>query len=304
MRERIKNDLRQSASIVRNTLSVIFVGDRHRPEFANAVAELMATADVSFVHGVEEGVALLADDNVHPELIVVAQSWPGCFSAPQVDPLRRSAPLAGIVELTGTWCEGELRSGAPLPATIRVPWQRFATWLRVERQKIGQDVLPAWAWPVAATTEDHLLADIVAGDARRGGKVVIRGADVFSAELLATAARRRGFEVLTLAHRCGGDLPDRRGTVPAAAITGAVAALWEGDKIDAIAASDLQAFAASVAPAPVVCVLGFIRLEDTVRARQAGAATVLSKPLVWEELFAVLSRLVPSEVEDSFRTTV
>ena len=51
-----------------------------------------------------------------PDVIVVAQAFPGQFSHQAIDRLRRLAPLARMVGLMGSWCEGEMRTGSPWPA--------------------------------------------------------------------------------------------------------------------------------------------------------------------------------------------
>ena len=80
--------------------SVWLVGEIEHPDFAETVALVRDAASVG---------------SLPPELIVMAQSRPGVFSAQWIERLRRSAPLAGVVALLGTWCEGETRSGRPAP---------------------------------------------------------------------------------------------------------------------------------------------------------------------------------------------
>jgi DNA-binding response OmpR family regulator len=53
---------------------------------------------------------------------------------------------------------------------------------------------------------------------------------------------------------------------------------------------DLRRFAAALHPAPVVAIIGFPRVEDRDRALDSGAASVLSKPLLVEDLLLELDR--------------
>ena len=68
---------------------------------------------------VEAAAAVLAEDDAAVDVIVVAQARPGEFSHAQIERLRQAAPLARIVGLLGSWCEGEMRSGRPWPAAVR-----------------------------------------------------------------------------------------------------------------------------------------------------------------------------------------
>jgi DNA-binding response OmpR family regulator len=64
---------------------------------------------------------------------------------------------------------------------------------------------------------------------------------------------------------------------------------------------DLRRFAAALHPAPVVAIMGFPRVEDRDRALDSGAASVLSKPLLVEDLFWELDRLLGAVTPKSAR---
>lgn len=56
---------------------------------------------------------------------------------------------------------------------------------------------------------------------------------------------------------------------------------------------DLGRVAAALADVPVIAMLDFPRVEDRDRALTAGAAAVLSKPLLVADLFWEIDRLTP-----------
>ena len=64
-------------------------------------------------------------EEIAVDVIVVAQAYPGQFSGEALDRLARLAPLARVVVLLGSWCEGEVRSGRPWPGAIRVYWHQW-----------------------------------------------------------------------------------------------------------------------------------------------------------------------------------
>src|SRR5262245_46214259 len=114
---------------------VWILGDWKELEFAPAVTYLRHEVDLnplvnnvrgSGVFGVEvfteSQVADVKDSRPQsdPDLILLVASRPGRFSAAEVEALHRRAPLARLVALLGTWCEGEVRSGHPWPGVNRI----------------------------------------------------------------------------------------------------------------------------------------------------------------------------------------
>ena len=67
----------------------------------------------------------LGEGTASPHAILVCQSRPGQTSQSAVEQWHSRAPLARLVALLGSWCEGESRSGRPWPGVMRVPWR---TW--------------------------------------------------------------------------------------------------------------------------------------------------------------------------------
>ena len=106
-------------------LTVLLLGSTARREFREARALLESQGRVTVAGEAESAAGLLADGQLAPDLIVVAQAFPGQFSAEAVDRLRALAPLARVVGLMGSWCEGEMRTGKPWPAAIRVYWHQW-----------------------------------------------------------------------------------------------------------------------------------------------------------------------------------
>ena len=109
-----------------STLHVLLIGDTSRPEFREAVAALDELAHVTRFADVEAATAALAEGMLTAHVIVLAQAYPDQFSAAAIDRLRSLAPLARLIAILGSWCEGEPRSGHPLPGVIRMYWHQAA----------------------------------------------------------------------------------------------------------------------------------------------------------------------------------
>ena len=149
---------------------------------------------------------------------MLAQACPDQFSAAAIDRLRSLAPLARLIVILGSWCEGEPRSGRPLPGVIRMYWHQAAVRIRREFPRWFQPEGSAWRLPATATDEERLLASIDAPLPRGNGLVAIWTRRPEMEGLLSDACRRAGYSTAWLhprqpargAGRRGRDLRRRR----------------------------------------------------------------------------------------------
>lgn len=96
---------------------LLLAGDFGHPDFDRLRRWLSAHCDVqqqSTPTGIRSG-------SSH-QLSLLCQSRPGQFSQADVEALYRSAPLAGLLAILGSWCEGEARSGRAWQGIERVFW--------------------------------------------------------------------------------------------------------------------------------------------------------------------------------------
>ena len=113
--------------------------------------------------------------------------------------MRRAAPLCRFVALAGSWCEGESRSGRPLPAVPRVYWHQWSAWFDRELAELGGGRSGTLSLPLTATEEERLLRGAETGRPRACGTIAIYGTERESAAMLADACRACGYEVVALA---------------------------------------------------------------------------------------------------------
>jgi hypothetical protein len=111
---------------------VIYWGDRDPVEFRAPAKWLEAHCDCRFVPpGGEPEMGDWA-----PDWIILAQQRPGEFRPCDVERLMARFPLAACIGLLGSWCEGETRTGRPLPGVHRIFWHQWQP--RLERFLGGQ----------------------------------------------------------------------------------------------------------------------------------------------------------------------
>jgi CheY-like chemotaxis protein len=254
-------------------LSILLLGDADRTEFHDARVCLDRWGPVCEVAEIDAAAAMLAKGEVAPDVIVVAQSFPGQFSHDAIDRLRRLAPLARILGVMGSWCEGEMRSGLPWPATVRTYWHQWPARCHREFGRLAAGQRCSWALPLTATDEERLLVDTAESWPRRQGLVVIRSPSFEMADWLSAACRRRG--LATLLQRAPS----------AARVEGAAAGIFDGSDLGEDECAELERLALALRPAPVVVLLAFPRAEHYRLALSSGAAAVLSKPVAVEDLY-------------------
>jgi hypothetical protein len=253
------------------------MGRFDHPDFSDAVDLLRASAKL--VH-------------FSPELVVVAQSRPGEISGRAIEMLRRQWPLAGIVGLLGSWCEGETRTGRAWPGVERLYWYEFPAWWRRQMALVESGRCPDWARAVGGDvrcTEYRVLSTEYGVRSRprsNNGLVVIHVARRDTAEAIGDVLQRAGFS--TVWQKPGERRPDVRG---------AAAGIWFGGQLSEAETDQLREFCRQMARdgAPVVAMLDFPRRDKAERASELGVAAVMGMPWLNADVVATLERLTCAE---------
>jgi hypothetical protein len=306
-------------------LSILFLGDPSRPEFQQARASLNTWGVVAEFADADTATAALGKGRVLPDAIVVAEASPGQFSHRAIDGLRRLAPLARILGLMGSWCEGETRSGSPWPAAVRTYWHQWPTRCNRQLRRLALGEACSWALPATATDEERLLTDLSQDEHARAShhsdqnvSAVFSGADIlvcpgrrdqegrqeclphcsdrFGSEGMpcrgAVAIHSRSREMadwLSAACRSRGYAAIWQRDLLSARVEGATAGIFDAGDFSDDECATLQRFVIALRPAPVIALLSFPRIENHQAALSAGAAAVLSKPVAVDDLHASLS---------------
>jgi CheY-like chemotaxis protein len=252
-------------------LTLLLIGDVDRPDFREAVAAMHAACRVLRFPTIASSVDSLDGHEQPPDVIVLAQGRPGEYPADDLQRLRRWAALAPVVALLGPWSEGEMRSGEPLPGVVRVYWHQ---WLpRFERQMamFARGICPAWGLPPTSTDEERLLWSNRHSRAKYEGVIAIVAERREMADWLADACASLGLTTVRMV------------PCPQADPRDIAAVLWDTFSVDDDAI-DLTALKETFVDVPIVAVTGFLRTDQRQRLLAAGAAAVLSKPLLLEDL--------------------
>lgn len=223
---------------------------------------------------------LTSDTEPLPELILLPESRPGIWSDRELDALRRAAPLARLVRISGSWCEGQNRSGRPPAGTIAMHWHQAAGRLQRELAEFDRGGRGIFAAPLTATSEDLLLASPQPPQRNlRDRLIAIHAPRATQAEAWAALCGGLGYRAEIAA-------PNAESRM-----NSADALLWDCDPRELAEGTRVQEFVRRSGGAPVVAICGFPRPRDVEIARQNGVAAVLAKPLLMSDLEWLFSRL-------------
>jgi hypothetical protein len=257
--------------------AVEIIGDADHADFRDAISLLRESARI--VNESQEPV----------ELVVVAQSRPGMIGQQQIELLRQSKPLAGVVALLGSWCEGETRTGRPWPGVERLYWYEFPAWWQRQLDLRSAGRCPDWARPDAhrfSTAACHTGPGTTRFAARGRDLIALRASHHDTTSILADILHRAGYATV-----------EQSFARKAAQTRGAAAGIWDGGQLSDHETNDLAQFCRRLAieGAPVVALLDFPRRDRVDLALQLGAAAVLGKPWINVEVIGTLQAVIESK---------
>jgi hypothetical protein len=223
--------------------------------------------------------------NSTPELIIIAQRRPGEIGECEIDAVRRKSPLAGVVGVLGSWCEGETRTGRPWPGVERLYCYEFPAWWRRQMARWSAGRCPDWA---RASINDRLCTEYLVQSERPhvSGLVVLNVASRETADVLGDVLRNESFSTLW-------QKPVQQTSV----VGGVAAGIWVGGQLSEREADTLGLFCRQMARegAPVIAMLDFPRRDCVERAVTLGAKTVMGIPWLNTYLVATLKSFVSVE---------
>lgn len=264
--------------------SILLIGEREHGEFASAVAWLRSSSTLLACDNIVAAEAMLKVAGAKsPEWMVLLAGYRGAFANDDVERLHKCAPLARLVTLLGSWCEGETRSGRSLPGIARVYWHQWPT--RAPAELLGERAgrYAGWSLPRTATPLDVSLL------ARPVGNAWSADNSTNTAELAIIAPTRERFRTLADAvGACGLKSAWQRASLLqlSAATTGV---LVDGESLTEAMEQMIVATVDAAAGRPVVLMLDFPRWQEVERARQLGVTGVLSKPYLLGDLRSILA---------------
>ncbi len=257
------------------SLTALLIGDFEQPEFRAAASQLAQGAAVRKAAQLEQAIADCRAAALFPDLIVLAQSRPGEFDLARLAALRQWAPLARLIDVLGSWCAGEARSGMPLAGVARLYWHEAAAYFEREFQRHRAGECPDWGLPATATEFDRGFTH---GDQFR---------ENFPRSIAVHSTNRELADLLVGACQAWGFAATRIRSADAPAVETSLALIWDAELLDDAELAALRNWA----PVPRLVLLGFPHGDDQRRANAAGAHCLLAKPLRLDDLRWHLDRL-------------
>lgn len=275
---------------IEKKLDILLVGHATRDEFADAVAFLSRLGEVRLTPRLEDSVDLVKQGDFSPTLIVLLQSRPSEFLERTVHRLRAAAPLARLVTLLGSWCEGEMRTGTPLPGMVRLYWHEWEPVCERELARLGNfansdspGTVSTWSMPVTATDEERLLANRPISFPPGSGLVAIDSPSPGMANWMAEACEKQGYSVVL----CGENLGKHD---PTASVRGVRVVIVDASECNRAEQARIETLQSRWPSARVMVLLDFPRIEQRRRLQRQGVAVVVSKPITLEALLWHLGR--------------
>ena len=262
-------------------LHVLYIGDPTHPEFRAVAHWLEDHTEFSSVGSLDGAQRHLSGQLRDTQVIVLAEARPGQYQAGQIDELRRLAPLARVLGVLGSWCEGEMRSGSPLPGVLRAFWHQWPGRFARELTAFVEGRCPSWGHPVTMTMDEHVL------QLRQGFQHQGQGLDDQTLGSLQDACRQVGYATVSAA---GEELPR---------VTGAAVILFDVRQLGEVQVRRLHEIHRHYTPTPMVALLAYPRHDIAERVRAAGVSGIVSKPFFLDDLYWEMDRVARRTRVDS-----
>ena len=267
---------------------ILVVGDYQHIDFGAALAFMADVATVNCYSDLQAVLGAEGGELGNIDLIVLAQSHPGQVSLPTADALHGLWPLAPMVGLLGSWCEGEMRSGQPWAGVVRVYWHQWQTMLVAEVEAMLAD-RSTWQRPRIMHQAWEAAADVGEPPPASPANVVVHARQPATRSALVDGLVQFGVHVWL--------------AEPAPQTTKLAAVVYDAEYADRWMMREIVALRRTYPETPLLALLNFPRRDDIAAAIQAGACQVMSKPYRLSDVVACLNELqmagrqqLPSEV--------
>ncbi len=254
------------------TPTILLIGDLDHHELRESVAWLRAHSALFTASCVEQ--ALQADEPGQCQYVLFALSRPGQIAPADVDRISRRYPLAHLVGLLGSLCEGEPVPRTPGPGVPRVYWHQFLA--RCGRELSRREAWASWQLPRTASEVERVETAVHAAPDQQSGLVALFTPSALTYDGLDFACRQAGYATVW----CN--------SLRRESFHGAVAAVWDGATGRPVDFAQLGRLCQRWPALPVVALLGFPRYDQVCQARQLGAQAVLASPLLLPDLWQTL----------------
>ncbi|MCG8585616.1 MAG: hypothetical protein MI757_12975 [Pirellulales bacterium] len=260
----------------------ILIGPSDWHEFREVRASLVAHTQLRLADNLDDAIEQLRAGATSPDLIVVAQIFPNHADRTRVHAIRRLAPLARVVTVLGSWCEGETRTGHPWPGVARMYWHQWPIGGESELLDLANARDVWWQLPNTASRDERFLIKRRDTEVSENGLIVLATSQRESFESLADACQSVGYDCIWY-----------RASRPAS-VQGAAAIVWDASGLEQADQHELRRLHHAFADVPLIALLNYPRSETVEAAKLCGASLVLSKPLCVDDLLSAIQSVAHS----------
>lgn len=235
----------------------------------------------------DEAIRRVAESVTPPELVLVATPRPGLVTREHVVRLGAVAPLARLVIVGGSWCEGEWRTGRPPLGAVRLYWHELGAWWRTALAAREDGIAPPWSAPLDEPRAGRNVLEPPLRSVAPRKRLAIDAIDVAAFEALAASLGEVGWD-------CAWRPRHRRGAADHDDAAAFSAGIWDGGQLDPAEVEHLRQFCLWLEPqrAPVLALVDYPRAEQVMTIADVGAAAMMGKPYQTVCIANELSRIV------------
>ncbi len=259
---------------------ILWSGDYWHDDFKT----LLSSINVPMTMTPIEKLTLFKDKDEQFDLVVLAQSRRNQFDSSVVEFLRDRFPGVPVVFVLGSWCEGETRSGEPIPGVIRVYWHQWMGQYAKFCQQLETSGISDWHLPTTSTVADRIEQ---AQPQRQPVHQSIIGVSAWTQsqfEMVADALKTLGYRTRWL----------ERSVWDAQAFTLLSAICIDANSVTDDLVNRLSWLRTTYPGRPMVLILNFPRAQEVSKASDLGVAEILSKPFELANLGAAIKRIIES----------
>ena len=221
------------------------------------------------------------------DLVVIAQSRRGQYQPRLVEKLLTKFVNKPVVALCGSWCEGETRSGEPIPGLIRIYWHQWLGQLDNFLFQINERSMATWQLPKIANISDQVIHQSGSSVANLDRTICV-GVSTYTQEYYLTlqdALLVSGYQSHWIEGIDSNDINNTDFSV----------ICIEGNSLTGTCRQRISELEMSFPHTPIVLVLNFPRSKEFALARQLGITEIVSKPFQLCDLKFAIQRLLSAK---------